>query len=202
MTSPEILQWVTALGAIATPVILTLLTAVGWSIQRRVEKNQKIESELRERAHKLEEELRSDRLEVYNAILEPFIILFVKEQGFAQEKRYRGKSQTEVALTIVNSIEYRQAGFKLSLFGSDSVVRAYNDLLQFFYSHNDEQKQTDEKASTPSPVKVMEYFGRLLLEIRKNVGNEATSLHNLEMLEWMLTDARKWNASLTEQHQS
>jgi hypothetical protein len=85
MTSPEILQWVTALGAIATPVILTLLTAVGWSIQRRVEKNQKIESELRERARKLEEELRSDRLEVYNAILEPFIILFVKEQGFAQE---------------------------------------------------------------------------------------------------------------------
>ncbi len=138
MTSPEVLQWVTALGAIATPVILTLLTAVGWSIQRRVEKNQKIESELRERTRKLEEELRPDRLEVYNAILEPFVILLVKEQGFAQEKRYRGKSQTEVALTIVNSIEYRQAGFKLSLFGSDNVVGAYNDLLQFFYSHNDE----------------------------------------------------------------
>jgi len=34
--------------------------------------------------------------------------------------------------------------------------------------------------------------GSFLLEIRKSMGNEATELDNWEMLEWFITDARKY----------
>jgi hypothetical protein len=87
------------------------------------------------------------------------------------------------------SLEYRQKAFRLSLVGSDSVVLAYNNLMQYFYQRNDQTQQP------PAPVDVkemMSLLGRFLLEIRRSMGNEATKLDNWGMLEWFLTDARKY----------
>lgn len=198
MTSPTILQLITAISAIATPIILAVFAGVGWAIRQRVEANQKIESELRQRTRKLEEELREDRLKVYNEILEPFIILLTKDEGFVQEERYQGKSRVQVANEKMMSVSYRQAAFKLSLFGSDNVVTAFNDLMQLFYSQRNQEPQEVENTSGEIAYQVLAYFGNLLLEIRKSVGNETTTLKNWDMLEWLITDARKIQVQYSE----
>ena len=84
------------------------------------------------------------------------------------------------------SLEYRQKGFKLSLVGSDPVVKAYNDLMQFFYSHSGA-----EGGSKLDHREMMALLGEFLLEIRRSMGNEATTLDNWGMLEWFMTDARR-----------
>jgi hypothetical protein len=39
---------------------------------------------------------------------------------------------------------------------------------------------------------MMSLLGAFLLEIRRGMGNETTKLDNWDMLEWFLTDARKY----------
>jgi hypothetical protein len=194
-----ILEWITAIGAIATPILLAIFAGVGWAIRRRIEEQQKVADELRARTRKLEEELREDRIAVYNKILEPFILIFMKDEGLAREKAYKGKKKEQITQEIMTSVAYREAAFKLSLFGSDNVVRAYNDLMQYFYTQGDivkEQKNGD--ALSKHTVQVMNYFGSLLLEIRKSVGNESTELNNIEMLEWLITDVRRLQRENTQ----
>jgi len=80
-----------------------------------------------------------------------------------------------VAFKKMESVRYRQTAFKLSLFADDNVVREYNKLMQFFREHSPAE----------SGIQGMKIFGRFLLEIRKSVGNETSSLEELEMLEWL-----------------
>ncbi len=182
MNQPSLTDWITALGTVATPILVLALTAVGWTIKRRIERNQERESYLRT----LEEKLRDNRVEIYNKILEPFIIALTKDEAFAHEKTFKGKTKVEVATEKILSLDYKQTGFKLSLMGSDNVVKAYNSLMQYFYS----RKSDDDSAE--STLKFMKFLGDLLLEIRRSVGNEQTTLDNLEMLEWFITDVRKY----------
>ena len=70
--------------------------------------------------------------------------------------------------------------------GSDAVVKAYNDLMQFFFAHG--------QATEPSETDIgqmLSLLGTMLLEIRRSMGNEATKLDNWGMLEWFITDARR-----------
>ena len=69
-------------------------------------------------------------------------------------------------------------GFKLALMGSDGVLKAYNDLMQYFYKV---QGNTDTKIIIP-------LLGTFLLEIRRGMGNVSTGVNNLEMLEWLIKD--------------
>ncbi|MCK9460077.1 MAG: hypothetical protein M0R80_10600 [Proteobacteria bacterium] len=182
-TQPETtLEILTAIGSIATPVLLAIFTAVGWAIKRRIDSTSETENRLQERARKLEEELREDRLVVYNDILEPFIIIFTKDEGFVHDKSFKGKTKEQVVQEKILSPLYRKAVFKLSLFASDDVVRSYNRFLQFLYS------QSDGSATADKAAQMMNNFGGLLLAIRRSVGNELTKLDNLEMLEWLVTD--------------
>jgi hypothetical protein len=119
-SAPTLLDVISALGSIATPILLAVFSAVGWAIKRKVERSQRAE----ERARKLEEELREDRLKVYNEVLEPFIIIFTKDEGIAAEKRYKGKKKEQLAQEKILSVSHRQAVFKLSLFAPDEVVRS------------------------------------------------------------------------------
>lgn len=41
---------------------------------------------------------------------------------------------------------------------------------------------------------LMGLVGNLLLEIRRSMGNDATELDQWSMLEWFITDARKFRA--------
>src|SRR5690606_9995416 len=129
---------------IATPILILALTGVGWTVKNRIERSRDREDYWRG----LEEKLRDDRIEVYNIILEPFIILFMKDEAFALSKEYRNKDKGQVASEKLLSLEYRQAGFKLMLFGSDSVVRAYNTLLQHTYKMTAGSISQDELKKT------------------------------------------------------
>lgn len=182
-SAPTLLQILTAVGSVATPVLLAVFSAIGWTIKRKVEATQRAE----ERARKLEEELREDRLKVYNQVLEPFIIIFTKDEGIAAEKAYKGKKKETLAQEKILSVSYRQAVFKLSLFASDEVVRSYNEMMQFFYAQAEPPSSDLEGTS----LKLMNLFGAFLLAIRRSVGNETTKLDNLAMLEWFISDIRK-----------
>ena len=187
-SGPTVIELITAIGNIATPILLIVLSGIGWFIKGRLETSQKAEEELRRRAEKLEEEIRGDRLQVYNDILEPFIILFTKEEAFSGNRSQKGKSKDQRALETMLSLKYRQTAFKLTLFANDGVVKAYNQLMQFSYKMGNDPASSEGRDPNAASLQILGVFGTFLLEIRKSIGNEATSLSNFEMLEWMIND--------------
>jgi len=168
-------DYITAVGSILTPILVLFLTTIGWFIKSNLER--KVE---------LENKLRDDRIETYNQILEPFIILLTSDEAWSKDKKYKGKDKGDFAMSKMLSFDYRKTGFKLSLMGSDPVVKAYIELMQFFYRLNDQD--------TPNEIslkEMLELLGTFLLEIRKSMGNEATMLDSWNMCEWWMSDARK-----------
>ena len=187
--SPTVIELIAVIGTIATPILLIAISGIGWYFKSRIESSWKTESELRSRAAKLEETIRGDRLQIYENILEPFIILFMKEDALSVNRAQRGKTKEQRVLEIMQSVEYRQAAFKLSLFANDDVVRAYNSLMQFSYKMGSDSDSREEQGAIGQQL--LAFFGDFLLEIRKSVGNETSSLSNIDMLKWMITDIEK-----------
>ncbi|HEY9032051.1 MAG TPA: hypothetical protein VIM93_11875 [Kangiella sp.] len=169
------LDYVTAIGAIATPLIVLGMSAIGWSFKQKLEREKELEDKLRE-----------DRINTYNEILEPFILLLMTNEAWESDKKNKKRNKDEIATQKLLSLNYRKAGFKLSLVGTDAVVSAYNDLLQLFYN----SETTDADVSLDNLYKMMDLLGTFLLQIRKSMGNKSTELDNWQMLEWFLTDAR------------
>lgn len=171
------LDYISAIGSFATPVLLLLLTGVGWKYRQSID-----------RKAKLEEKLRDDRIEIYNSILEPFIIILMKDEAWKEDKKHKGINKDKYATSILLSLDYRKISFKLSLLGSDNVVIAFNNLMQFFYAQSEQSSSCDASHT----YEMMSLLGKFLLEIRKSMGNEATKIDNWGMLEWFLTDARQF----------
>ena len=177
MVSPSWLEVVQTVGSVATPILVLALTALGWkartSIERRIE---------------LENKLRDDRIEIYNQILEPFIILLMSDVAWKTDSKNRNRDKNEIATSKMLSLDYKRLAFKLSLMAPDSLVRAYNDLMQYFYNLE------ESEANAPNQDRVTDMLtllGTFLLEIRRSMGNEATQLDHWEMCEWWMSDARK-----------
>jgi hypothetical protein len=187
--SQEQIAFIGAIGSIATPFLLSILAGFGWLIQRRLEKSQIIEKEIKERQQKREDFLREDRIKLYNEILEPFVIIFTKEEGFLHDKNYRNKTKDQIAQEKIMSLSYKQAAFKFALYADDNVIRAYNEVMQFFYASS--QNQDNNKSDREKTYKLLNIFSSFLLEIRKSIGNENTKLENLEMIEWFISDIRQ-----------
>lgn len=141
-----------------------------------------------ERQHALDDSLRADRARTYNEILRPFILLLSNETAWRADPKNKGRDKDQIALQQLLSLEYREKAFQMSLVGSDAVVKAYNDLMQYFYSR---PPGADGK-TTVEPREIMALLGRFLLAVRRSMGNEATKLDHWDMLEWFLTDARKY----------
>jgi hypothetical protein len=171
---------ISAIGLIATPIFLAFLAAIGWTFRQSYESSQANEKYLRE----LEDKLREDRIAIYQAILEPFILAFTKVEGLGNDRQYKGKQPSEVANEIMTSLKYKQTAFRLALMGSDAVVKAFNELMQYVYN--------DMQTNSSDPKPLMKLLGNLLIEIRKSVGNEKTKIDNLEILEWLIKDVRKF----------
>ncbi|MCG2588138.1 hypothetical protein [Rhodohalobacter sulfatireducens] len=171
------IEYLTAFGSVTTPILVLLLSAIGWRIRTRLE-----------RKMELEDKLRDDRIEAYNKILEPFIILLMTDQAWKADPKNRKRDKNKLAQEKMLSLDYKEQAFKLSLVGSDSVVKSYNNLMQYFYSMDN----TQQEAKNADPKIMMSLLGKFLLEIRKSMGNQVTSLDNWDMLEWFLTDARKY----------
>ena len=153
------LDYATAIGSVLTPILVLLLTGVGWHIKAKLERNRYEDSKAKARIRELEDKLRADRIETYN----------------------------QLSIGKMLTVEYRKVGFKLSLVADDAVVRAYNKLMQFFYKSEQEGLSGDELlVKTSQWIKLL---SELLLEIRKSMGNQHKSLTNWEMIEWFMSDA-------------
>ena len=184
------LATIQTLAAIATPVLLAILAGLGWLIQNRLQSNQAKELGQIARIRELEDKLREDRIHTYNALLEPFFLLFTSEAAFATDKKFKGRDKNEVAIAQMLSVEYRQVGFKLSLVASDEVVRSYNRIMQFFYHTEEDSHSLETKTSL-----WVGHMATLLLEIRKSMGNETSGLDRWEMIEWFMKDAEVMKAN-------
>ena len=171
------LDYLTAFGSVTTPLLVLALSAVGWRVKVGVERRIDLENQLRE-----------DRVAIYNKILEPFIIALTSDAAWAQDKRNKGKDKNALASSKLLSLEYREQGFKLSLMGSDAVVTSYNNLMQYFYAAGDNSSADPDYAHTREMLRLI---GSFLLEIRRSMGNEATNLDCWDMCEWWMSDARK-----------
>ena len=194
LVDKDLLETLGTLATLATPIILLFLGGIGWLIKSRFEASQAKQSAQIIRIRELEDKLREDRIEIYNALLEPFFLLFTSEAAFATDKKYKNKNKNDLATSKMLSVEYRQIGFKLSLIGNDQVVRAYNNLMQFFYHAEEDSEAIEIKTSH-----WIDLMGVLLLEIRKSMGNESSTLSNWEMVEWFMSDASKMK-TMSEEH--
>ena len=116
----------------------------------------------------------------------PFITLLMSEKAWSLDPKNRGKDKNETAMVEMISLEYRRVAFKLSLVASDEVARAYNNLMQYLDSIEAQMKVDAEK----DPTAVIRLLGKLLLEVRRSMGNAATKLDHWEMLEWFITDVK------------
>ncbi|MGE8450050.1 MAG: hypothetical protein ACN6OP_05365 [Pseudomonadales bacterium] len=186
----DLLATISTLAALVTPFALAALGGIGWFIKKKIEASQeKQEAQLAKqdvqfaRIRELEDKLREDRIATYNELLAPFFLMFTSEAAFALDKKYKGQDKNSLAMSQMLSVEYRKVGFKLSLVGTDEVVRAYNKLMQFVYHSEADNRQIGEKTSY-----WLALMGDLLLEIRKSMGNAASSLDRWEMLEWFISD--------------
>lgn len=168
------LDIVAAIGSIATPVIVLVISSIGWRVKQGIER--KIE---------LENKLREDRVEIYNQILEPFIIILMSDKAWEMDKRNKGKNKSDVGTAAMLTLEYRRLGFKLALMANDEVVIAYNNMMQYLYNL-DEIRQPNDFLKD-----MMKLLGTFLIEIRKSMGNEATKLDHWDMCEWWMSDTRK-----------
>lgn len=182
----EMFEIIKAASTIATPFLLAVIGGFGWVIKKKVENSQTRIDSQRSRILELEDKLREDRIETYNALLEPFFLLFTSDEAFALDRKFKGKDKNEIAISKMLSVEYRSIGFKLSLVANDEVVRCYNKLMQFFY-HTEE----DERPLMIKTSNWIALMAELLLEIRKSMGNEHSKLDSWEMIEWFMSDAGK-----------
>jgi len=169
-------DYITALGSVATPLLVIALSAVGWKVKSSID-----------RKTDLENKLRDDRVEIYNQILEPFIILLMSDAAWDSDKKNKNKNKNDFATNKMLTLEYRRLGFKLALMGSDSVVKSCNNLMQYFYNMEENKSAEGEDFLKET----LELLGTFLLEIRKSMGNETTSLDQWDMCEWWMSDARK-----------
>ena len=184
----SLLEILTTVGSLVTPVLIVVVSSAFLVIQRRIEASQKREEALRVRAQRLEEKIREERVDIYLDVLEPFVIMFARDvPAGGRPSRRRATSQQAAEEKLLSS-EYRKAVFNLLLFANDDVARAFNSLMQTFYRMPSDDASEQGDKQPPTAVDGIVAFGEFLLEVRKSIGNEDTALDRLEMLEWLITD--------------
>ena len=146
------------LNSIAPALIMLIGGGIGWFLKSKLEAKRKAE-----------EALRDERAKIYVDILIPFAQLFT---DLSQKSR-------QTALKQMTSIEYRKKSFQLMLIGSDHVTHAWNRMWDRIF-----EVERDED----DPRNILLFFGDVLLEIRKGLGNTDTSLNNKDMLRWLVKD--------------
>ena len=176
MEVTQLKAWAETIGAIGAALIPVAVAIVGWMVLRWQRE--------RERREALYDNLRTERVEIYNTILEPFILLFISEASWNADPSRKGKEKRVLVEKSMFSTNYRKNAFLLMIVGTDQVARAYKDLMQSVF------RVADGQMSPAQVSQVMALLGQLLLAIRRSAGNEATELDHIEMLEAFITDIR------------
>ena len=172
----EDLTWadlVGAIGSIITPVLLLIGGLVVWKYRQSLE-----------RKMRLEQDLRSDRVDLYYQILEPFVLFLTSDAAWKKDPKHKNKDKNKLAELKMVSLDYRTASLKLRLIAGDDVLRAYDSLMKHFST----QPPDMTKAMQLERVKnTIDLLGGFFLAIRKSMGNEATELTRMEMVEWIFS---------------
>jgi hypothetical protein len=114
-----------------------------------------------------ERELADRRSAVYEQVLAPFLLPLIAKDSEAEA----ASAAQDLAFS---SPEYRRSVFDLTFFASDDVVRAFGDMTN--------------NGSQPLPENAMVLWARLLLAIRKSLGNKGTRLKLVDMLRPSIND--------------
>jgi hypothetical protein len=156
---------------ILAPLILLLVagigSAAGWFIRSKFEESRAVQQKLND-----------ERRKTYSDILLPFITVL------ANINRKDGASKA-VAQIMTDLPKFQKNRVDLVLFGSDDVVRAHNACWEYAYKV-DAGENVEERGVT-----YMLLWGKLLLEIRRDVGNKDTRLNEVDMLRWLIKDIDK-----------
>jgi len=123
----------------------------------------------------IREKLNTERRKVYGEILAPYIKLFAKLN--------RGEPIEDISQEILSD-DYKRSIFELTLLGSDEVVTAYTNLMQYFFRMDESEKQDTRKT--------IKLWGKLRLEIRKDLGNKNTKLNEIDLLKSEIKDIYKY----------
>jgi hypothetical protein len=174
MDTSSILQWISAIGSIVTPILIVIIGAM---LSRNASKQEKI--------IELQLKLQDDRTILYSKILEPFIIAATPKILLAKDKRFSGKDSGEAASTLIMKPEYKLAEFKLLFWGSDEVVKAYNSVKIFAFSGQPDGTEESTK-------KFIQLISNLIIEMRQGITNEKTKLSFDEIIWWFTKDANKF----------
>lgn len=154
------MDWlVDTLKALVAPALIGVGALVSWLVRSQFEQYRQLERSIAEQQR-----------ETYAGILDPFIQLFANMGG--------GGSQDGV-ISQVLSKDYRKTTFDLTLFGSDDVVRAYNNMMQYLYTTPQDKVE---------PSELMGLWGELLRQIRRSLGHRRTKLDRYDMLAGMISD--------------
>jgi hypothetical protein len=137
---------------------------ITWIIRSRIEESRSLQQKLNE-----------ERRKTYSEILLPFISVL------ANINRKEGASKA-VEQIMKDLTTFQKNRLDLVLFGSDNVVRAHNACWEYAYKV-DAGENMEQRGVT-----YMLLWGKLLLEIRKDVGNKDTKLNEVDMLRWLIKD--------------
>ncbi len=119
MAEQDLTDQILKICNIATPILILLLSGVGWKIKTSITRKSDLENKLRE-----------DRIATYNIILEPFIIILISDAHWKRIYPKSGKlDKNTVAEGKIFSMEFRNACFKMSLVANDETVDAFNKLI-------------------------------------------------------------------------
>ena len=149
---------------LAVPIMAGVVGLIVWFFQSRIET---IKRET--------ERLQDERRKVYIQVFDPYIRILVGSKNPSETKR---------ALNQVTSFDYRRAAFELNLMGSDDVVRALNEFMQYSYG-------IDGDRAPANPEVMLRLWGHVLLAIRKDLGNKRTKLEEIDMLKGHIKDIDK-----------
>ena len=156
---------------ILVPLLLLLVagigSVVGWFVRSKFEESRAIQQKLND-----------ERRKTYSKILLPFISVL------ANINRKEGPSNA-VEEIMKDLAKFQKNRLNLVLFGSDNVVQAHN-ACWVYASKFDANEKTEQRGVT-----YMKLWGKLLLQIRKDVGNKDTKLDEYDMLRWLITDIDK-----------
>lgn len=153
---------------LVAPVLAGLVGMGVWFIQSRID-----------RLHRAKERLVDERRKIYLDTLEPIVRTLA---GIKDPKEF-AKAQKQIV-----SFDYKRTALEFNLIGSDEVVRSFNQLMQHFYQAGSDGVQGGEQGAR----EMLRLWGRLILAIRKNVGEPATKLDEIDMLEAQISDIRKY----------
>lgn len=108
--------------------------------------------------------------ENYFRVIEPIVLMISNASN---------KKEQEKVIQKILTNEYRKEVLALSLYGNDLVVKAFNNLFQFIYN---------EEKLKENPTLLIPLLGKILVEMRKELGNKNTTLDEFGVLEFLIKD--------------